>query len=1113
MIFIATKEIAALQVTLALNANNFTKQLSAITRETNKMEKDFLLAQKSLETTENKFKTLESTIKKCENVIEAYGIKLNTLNEKLKTQQDVIDKAKEKHEKLGDTLEKEKTKLNNIGETLGKNSAEYKKQEEVVEKAQKAYDRQSVAVKKAEDTLNRYKLEVEKAEDKQKTLQKSLQSLQQEFDSFKVEKAASQINKFFDNLNSSNNVFLEVGENLKSLGANLTTKITLPLTALGAMSIKTGADFTTSISKCKSISESFADNIGAIEEKAREMGKTTSFTATDAADAMGYMALAGWDAQKSMASIEPVLRLAEAGAMDLALTSDLVTDSMGGLRLEAEDLSSYLDKVAKTSTISNTSIQQLMEAILNCGAQAKSLNIPIEEMNAHLGVLADNGTKGFEAGTKLNSILTRMTAQSGPAAAAWKQLGVEVFDSEGNFRGLTVILEEVNEKLKTMSDEEQQLALKAMVGTDNINDFKNMLVGTEGTVQSYTKSIKESSGSLSEMAKIMKDNLGGDLEKLSSSFSENLLKIFDALEPVIRDIIQGLTKFLDWFGELDPTIVKILTVIGALAAAIGPFIFIIGSLAIAFGTLQIAALVFGTTVGGLVAIVAGVVAAIVALVTAGDWLCKNWDTIKAKCAEVWEAIKEGIKNAVENSVNWIQEKWQSAKDWLSNLWESIKSSAIESWENIKNKITEVCENIKQFLSDAWQTIKDTVVNVWTSIGDFFTETIPMWISNIIQWFNELPYNIGFIIGTVAGHIYLWGQQVWEFFTTNIPMWIESISTWFSELPGKIWTWLTNAFEKINQWGTDVYTNVSNKISETINAVVTYFSELPGKIWTWLTNAYQNIKKWCEDTYNSMSNKARETINAVANWFSTMPGKIWSYLTDCISKMTQWGSQMVSKGKTAAKETLNAVVEGIKSLPSKIFNIGKNTVESLWNGINSMGTWIKNKVSSFVSGIVDGFKGVVSKAKDAATRTANININTTPIENASAKMSSMQTFSDTLSTDSLNTNGDIYQPKVLTRNGGIVGAIEDGINRSFSNNKTYSNYNDGYSNSNRNNFSSNSNLEKLMTQLIQLMMSNDNTITIENVINLDGRQVARSTAKYMETELNSLNKKKLRLAGI
>lgn len=738
----ASKEIAALSVSLELNSDNFTKQLQMVSRATNSMEKDFKLAQKELETTENKFKSLDKALTSGKNSIEAYGMKIDTLKKRKEEANKILDKAKEKYVKLGETLDKEQKTLNDLEKTVGKNSTAYENQRKVVAEAEKAYEKQSIAVGKAENQVKRYEAQIKKAEESQASLKASVEKLQQEYDKFTLQKSAKSVNDFITKLKEADNEFTKLGNNLSDIGKSMTTSITLPLSAFGGVVTKIGIDFDTSISKCASISEDFAKNIEAIENKAREMGKATSFSAADAADGLSYMALAGWDAQTSMESIEPVLRLAEAGAMDLALASDLVTDSMGALGLESEDLQGYLDKVAKTSTISNTSIQQLMEAILNVGGTAQTLKIPMSELNAYLGVLGDNGLKGALAGTKLNSILTRMTAQSSVAAKGWKSLGVEVFDADGQFRGLTTVLGETKEALAGMSEEEQQVALKAIVGTDNINAFKFMLESTTGTVQEYTDSIENSNGKLSELARIMKDNLGGDLEVLKSTFEETCLVLYKKMEPALRDIIEKVTEFVSSIGELNPELLEWGLKVALVVAAIGPLLMIVGKLisvggnaVILFNTLKGAttgatggfgllskAIAFLSGPQGMVLLVSALAMVIAKLGENEDVLSslqEKWGYLGEVIGSVCEHISGVVQLSIGNICILISTLGKSILALLKGDFKSIDDIWAEGWAKMENNTAKAMSNINYESTNGIALMREmTEVELNNVIGTF-----------------------------------------------------------------------------------------------------------------------------------------------------------------------------------------------------------------------------------------------------------------------------------------------------------------------------------------------------------------------------------------------------------
>lgn len=309
--------------------------------------------------------------------------------------------------------------------------------------------------------------------------------------------------------------------------------------------IDTYVGFEKSMSKVKGLlettSQDIAGDMGMLSEKAREMGKATTKSAAEAADAMGYMALAGWDAGTIMTAIEPVLRLSEAGQMDLARASDLVTDSMSSLGLGAGELTGYLDKVAKTAATSNTDVDRLMEAFMECGGTVNRLNMPLSEAAGLLGVLANRGVKGSEAGTALNSILVNLTATSGQAADAMAELGLSAFDGEGKFRGYATVLKDLYNKTKDMDDEQKNYYLSSIGMKMRMSDLQKFLAGVSEEYDTLTAGIEDSDGALLKMAETMNDNLYGDFKAFTSALDEVKIAFTDKLQPNLRAFVQWFT--------------------------------------------------------------------------------------------------------------------------------------------------------------------------------------------------------------------------------------------------------------------------------------------------------------------------------------------------------------------------------------------------------------------------------------------------------------------------------------------------------------------------------------------------------------------------------------------
>ena len=265
---------------------------------------------------------------------------------------------------------------------------------------------------------------------------------------------------------------------------------------------------------------------------------------------------------------------------------------------------------------------------------------------------------------------------------------------------------------------------------------------------------------------------------------------------------------------------------------------------------------------------------------------------------------EGFRNAVIGAWNAILATGQAVWGWLVQFFTVDIPSAFQS-------VLDFFAGIPQWFLDLWTNIKQTFLDGWQAIANFFTETIPMWIEQMFNWFNELPYKIGYALGFALGTIIQWGIDTWNYLATNVPVWINAVGTFFSELPGKIWIWLLNTIDKIKAWGQQTHTN--------------------------------------------MVNGASNAINAVINWFSTLPSRLWAWLSSTLSRVAEFASSLGSKASEAGSGMVTNLTNAVRDLPSKFANIGTNIVKGVWNGITGMGGWLASKVSGFFNGIVQGAK--------------------------------------------------------------------------------------------------------------------------------------------------------------
>lgn len=341
--------------------------------------------------------------------------------------------------------------------------------------------------------------------------------------------------------------------NVKNDIQGMATAVATGITAVGGAVVagttavtKTGMEFTKSMSNVQALSGATADELKSLRDAASDAGANTSKTASEAADALGFMALAGWDSKQMLEGLMPVLRASEAGAMDLATCSDLVTDSMSAMGIAVGDLQHYLDVCAKTQSSANTSMEELLEAYVNCGGILNQLNVPLETSATLLGTLANRGIKGSEAGKSLNAILVNLIGANKNAASAMKDMGVSAFDAQGRFIGLEETLKLVKSKLDEYGNDTERITqLEAKLGgKTQLDTLMALLSGVSTEYDSLNGKIQNCNGSLEATAKTMQDNLSGDITSLKSALEGVENTIFSSLEAPFRDAAQNVTKEL-----------------------------------------------------------------------------------------------------------------------------------------------------------------------------------------------------------------------------------------------------------------------------------------------------------------------------------------------------------------------------------------------------------------------------------------------------------------------------------------------------------------------------------------------------------------------------------------
>lgn len=378
-----------------------------------------------------------------------------------------------------------------------------------------------------------------------------------------------------------------VGDKLESVGKSLNKKVTVPIMGLGTAAVTTTANFESAMSKVSAISGATGTDLEDLSDKAKEMGANTKFSASEAAEAFQYMAMAGWKTEDMLSGIEGVLNLAAASGEDLATTSDIVTDALTAFGLTAADTARFSNVLAAASSNANTNVSMMGETFKYAAPIAGALGYSIEDTAEAIGLMANSGIKGSQAGTTLRNIMTKL---SGEIEICGEQLGeftVQTTNSDGSMRDFNDILADCRTAFAQLSESEQASAASSLVGQEAMSGFLALMNAAPQDIEKLRGAIDSANdgmGAAAEMAGTMQDNLTGQLTILKSTLEGLAISFGELMLPVIKDVVSGLQNLLTWINNLDESQKKTIITIAIVVAAVGPVLLVLGKLVSGIGS-------------------------------------------------------------------------------------------------------------------------------------------------------------------------------------------------------------------------------------------------------------------------------------------------------------------------------------------------------------------------------------------------------------------------------------------------------------------------------------------------------------------------------------------------
>lgn len=839
-------------------------------------------------------------------------------------------------------------------------------------------------ISKQEDTLQQLKqryvdvaTEQGETSDEARELARQIQDLSSELHENKTklsdaEYAADKLDNSLEEVESSakkaDDGFTMFKATLANLAADAIMRAVDGIKNLVGNVIELGQNFTSTMSEVSAISGATGEDFEKLEACAREYGATTVFSASNAAEALKYMSLAGWDADQSTSALGGVLNLAAASGMELGAASDMVTDYLSAFAMEAGDAAYFADLLSYAQSHSNTTAEALGEAYKNCAANLNAAGQDVETVTSLLEGMANQGYKGSEAGTAMAAIMRDITNGMKDGAIKIGETSVAVMDAQGNFRDLTDILTEVEAATNGMGDAERAVALSSTFTADSTKGLNLILNEGMDKIAGYEEELRGASGSAEEMANIMNDNLSGDVAAMNSAFEELGLKIYDALESKLRAGVQfitnGVIPAIEWLGGHIPEVTIAVSGLGAVIAAMNW-----GTISSKIAMVKGALVKLAAALGGVSLPAIAIIAVITAVALAFTNLWKNNEEFRNKITAIWDGIKakfDEFGQGIVDRLNALGFEFEDITEVMKAVWDGFCEVLAPIFEGVFQQISNILSEALDILTGLfdifagiftgdWDMVWQGVQEVFGAVWDFVVATFENWISTFTS-----------LADTVLG----WFGTDWETVWTNVKTFFSdtwnAISSFFSGILTGIKTFFTDTWNSIVSFFSGILSGIYSSVTGTMTEIHDTFTNIWDSITGFLSGAWETIKNIV--TVGIMA--VKEIISA-AFQIITLPFRfIWENCKDTVLSIWETIKSVIGEKIDAVKEKITTVTTAISNVASAAWNAISSTASSLWEGIKgTIGSKIdaaKEKVSTATSAITS----VASSAWSSVSSTAS-----------------------------------------------------------------------------------------------------------------------------------------------